>query len=165
VGATAIARVCAGYLRDAQRSEGSWDYSNREWEGRIATAEGNYATIGVSLKHARTGDDRLLDGAKRWYDYAVSHIGCQKRGDLLAINYFGNVEGGRVPNNSASAVRTIALTAAGAGDDTYLQYCRPTVRFMASAQLETGDCRTRSSVSPQGSVSTSSATSTTPSSS
>jgi len=137
--APAIAVACAGYLHDAQRSEGYWDYPNPEWEGRIATVEGNYASIGMLLTHARTGDDRLLDGAKRWYNYAVNHIGFQRRGDSLAINYFGNVDGGRVPNNSASAIRTFALTAAAAGDDTYLEYCRPMVRFMASAQRETGE--------------------------
>jgi hypothetical protein len=138
-GAAGIATACADYLHDAQRSEGYWEYPNPEWEGRIATIEGNYASIGMLLTHARTGDDRLLAAAKGWYDYAVNDIGFQMRGDTLAINYFGNVAGGRVPNNATSAVETFALIAAAAGDDTYLEYCRPMVRFIASTQLDTGE--------------------------
>jgi hypothetical protein len=137
--AHAIAMECSEYLRAAQQPEGYWEYPNPEWRGRIATVEGNYASIGMLLTHERTGEDKLLVGAKRWYDYAVNHIGFQKRGDLLAINYFGNVAGGRVPNNAASAVRAFALTAAAADDDTYLEYCDAMVRFMASVQLGTGE--------------------------
>lgn len=137
--APAIAAACSQYLCEAQRPEGYWEYPNPEWKGRIATVEGNYASIGMLLTHARTGDERLLAAAERWYDYAVNHIGFQMRGDTLAINYFGNVAGGRVPNNSASAVRTFALTAVAADDDTYLEYCHPMVRFMASEQLDTGE--------------------------
>lgn len=137
--AAAIAAACAGYLRDAQQPEGYWSYPNPEWKGRIATVEGNYASIGMLLTYARTEEDELLSAAKRWYEYAVNHIGFQKRGDLLAINYFGNVAGDRVPNNSASAVRAFAMTAAASGDDTYLEHCRPMVRFMAATQRESGE--------------------------
>ncbi len=138
-GARRIAVECAEYLHDAQTPEGYWAYPNREWSGRIATVEGNYAAIGMLLAHGRTGAEPLLKAARRWYEYTVSDIGFQSRGRTLAINYFGNVPGARVPNNSASTVRMYAMLAAATGDDRYLEYCGPMLGFMADAQVDTGE--------------------------
>lgn len=134
-----LAAACADELHRRQRPEGYWEYPNPEWKGRIATVEGNYGTIGMLLTYQHTGAAHLLEGATRWYDYAVNHIGFQKRGDTLAINYFGNVPGARVPNNAASTVRTFALLAEASNDDRFLEICRPLVDFMVEAQLDTGE--------------------------
>ena len=125
--ALSVASACASGLRTRQESEGYWEYPSPEWAGRIATVEGNYAAIGMLLAYERTNDPDLLEGARAWYDYAVNEIGFQLRGATIAINYFGNVAGGRIPNNSASAVRTFAMLAKAAGDDSYLEYCTPMV--------------------------------------
>ena len=139
IGAQRIAVECAGYLRDAQTPEGYWTYPNREWSDRIATVEGNYAAIGLLLAHERTDAESLLKAAIRWYEYTISDIGFQLRGRTLAINYFGNVPGGRIPNNSASAVRVYAMLAAATGDDRYLEYCEPMLEFMSDAQADSGE--------------------------
>lgn len=134
---TAVAT--AHYLLEAQRPEGYWEYPNPEWRGRIATVEGNYASIGLLETYCRTGETALLDAAARWYRYAVEHIGFQQEDGTLAINYFGNVPGGRVPNNSASALRTFAMLARASNDDRYLAEGGPMVRFLARYQTEGGE--------------------------
>jgi hypothetical protein len=135
----ALARSCADYLLSVQRPEGYWDYPNPEWAGRIATVEGNYAAIGLLAVHAHTGDQALLEGARRWYEYATEFIGFQVRGHTYAINYFGNLPGGRVPNNSASTIRAFAMLARASNDDRYLEFCPPMVRFMSEVQLDSGE--------------------------
>ena len=107
-----IAVACADFLRRSQHPDGYWEYPNREWKGRIATVEGNYATVGMLDTFARTGDERLLEGAKRWYHYMVEHVGFQEKDGTLAVNYFANRPGPRVPNNAASAVRFLGQLAA-----------------------------------------------------
>ncbi len=135
----ATATACADALLERQRPEGYWEYPNPEWRGRIATVEGNYGAIGMLMTHNRTRAEALLQGAARWHDYAVNHVGFQRYGDTISINYFGNVAGGRVPNNAASAVRTFALIAQESNDDRFLRYCGPMVDFMAETQLESGE--------------------------
>jgi hypothetical protein len=134
-----VAVECADYLHSAQTPEGYWEYPNPEWSGRIATVEGNYAAIGMLLTHERSGAEHLLTAARRWYEYTLSDIGFQLRNGTLAINYFGNRAGGRVPNNSASTVRLYAMLADATGDDRYLEHCGPMLDFMAEAQVPTGE--------------------------
>jgi hypothetical protein len=129
----------ADYLRTSQMPEGYWEYPNPEWKDRIATVEGNYAAIGLLLVEERTRGGRFLDGAKRWYDYTVDGIGFQHLERTLAINYFGNLPGNRIPNNSASTVRVYAMLADATGDDSYLEFCGPMVAFMASVQTSAGE--------------------------
>lgn len=137
--AEGMALTCAAYLHDSQSPEGYWPYPNPEWEGRIATVEGNYAAIGLLLAYARSGNDQFLAAAKRWYECTVEEIGFQLRGGTLAINYFGNVAGGRIPNNSASAIRVDAMLASATGDDRYLEYCDAMMRFIAESQMSSGE--------------------------
>lgn len=134
-----IAIKCADFLRKIQRPEGYWEYPNPEWRGRIATVEGNYATIGMLETFQRTQDARLLRSAQKWADYAIDKIGFQKHGDFLAINYFGNYGTAMVPNNSASAVRVFAMVAKACHAQKYLDICRPMVRWLKHVQLETGE--------------------------
>lgn len=134
-----IAIATSEYLLSVQRPEGYWNYPNPEWSGRIATVEGNYASIAMLETYLRTKATPLLEGGKKWYHYAVNYIGFQEEDDTLAINYFGNVPGGRVPNNSASALRTFALLAKAAGDDQYLDECRGMVAFVKRYQTQEGE--------------------------
>lgn len=134
-----IVRATAEYLRGAQTAAGYWEYPNPEWAGRIATVEGNYATVGMLYAAEAFSDPALVEAAIAWHDYAVTHIGFQRDGDTLAINYFGNLRGGRVPNNSASAVRAFAMIAAATGDERFLETVPPMIRFMAETQLEGGE--------------------------
>ncbi len=130
---------CTDFLCRIQRPQGYWEYPNPEWRGRIATVEGNYASIGLLETFNRTQDVKLLQGAKKWVDYAIEHIGFQEDGEFLAINYFGNYGTAMVPNNSASAVRVFAMLAKAAHDDRYLEKCRPMVRWLNHVQLASGE--------------------------
>lgn len=134
-----MAEAAARFLRARQTAEGFWPYPNPEWRGRIATVEGNYATLGMLRTYARTREPELLDAAVAWYRYSVERIGFQRDGDTLAINYFGNVVGGRVPNNAASSLRTFARLAEASGDEAYLEHCAGMVRFLADVQLTSGE--------------------------
>ncbi|KAA3620024.1 MAG: hypothetical protein DWQ05_04670 [Calditrichaeota bacterium] len=135
----AMAIACSDYLLKVQRPEGYWEYPNPEWRGRIATVEGNYATIGMLETFARTFHAPLLEGAKKWYEYAVNEIGFQKDGEFIAINYFGNYGTAMVPNNSASIVRVFAMLAEQARDDRYLEICVPMVNWLNTVQLDSGE--------------------------
>ena len=137
--ANATIRSCAVAVAERQQPAGYWAYPNPEWSGRIATVEGNYAAIGLLLAHGVSADDAFVDAARRWHDFAVRDIGFQQVGDTMAINYFANRPGGRIPNNAASAVRTFAMLADATGDDRFLEYVGPMLRFMQDAQLDSGE--------------------------
>jgi hypothetical protein len=134
-----IAVTCAEYLLAVQRPEGYWEYPNPEWKDRIATVEGNYATMGLLETYCRTNHEPFLAGAKKWYEFAVEQIGFQGTNGLLAINYFGNRGKLMVPNNSASALRTFAMLASATNDNHYLEYCPGMVTWLNKVQLGTGE--------------------------
>lgn len=126
-------------VAERQQPAGHWVYPNPEWSGRVATVEGNYAAIGLLLAHGVTADERFLDAARRWHDCAVRDIGFQQVGDTLAINYFANRPGGRIPNNAASTVRAFAMLGEATGDARFLERVPPMIRFMADVQLTSGE--------------------------
>lgn len=134
-----VAAQCARTVRQKQLAEGYWEYPNPEWRGRIATVEGNYGAVALLLAYRDQPDPDLLAGAIAWHDYVVNKIGFQAYGDSIAVNYFGNVAGGRIPNNSASAIRVFAMLAQASGDDRYLETCPGMIRYMAEAQLASGE--------------------------
>ena len=131
--------ACTEYLLRAQRPEGYWEYPNREWKGRIATVEGNYASMALLATYQHEPDERYLEGAEKWYRFATENIGFRKSGEGLAINYFGNHGSMMVPNNAASALRVFSWLAKAAGDDQYLEYCGPMVTFLRDVQLDSGE--------------------------
>lgn len=133
-----VAIAASERLSRVQHSAGYWEHPNPEWKGRIQTVEGNYGAIGMLETYARTRDESLLEGAIKWYDYAVEHIGFQDDNGALAINYFGNVHNGMVPNNAASAIRVFAQTAKAAQDERFLEYCPGLVKFLIESQVDTG---------------------------
>ncbi len=134
-----IAVACGEYLLSVQRPDGYWEYPNREWQGRVATVEGNYAAMALLEAYHRTQHDPFLDAAKRWYRFAVDRIGFQKANGLMAINYFCDLGTGMVPNNSASALRVFAMLSKASGDEQYLETCRGMVAWLNQVQLESGE--------------------------
>lgn len=133
-----VAVACSERLRAVQTDEGYWEHPNLEWRGRIQTVEGNYASMALLETYMRTGKKSLLEGARKWYEYAVEHIGFQNVDGSLAINYFGNIPGERVPNNAASALRIFAQLAIAADDDKYLAECPGMIKFLKEVQLDSG---------------------------
>lgn len=134
-----IALRCAEYMLAQQRDDGAWDYPNREWKGRIATAEGTWGSLGLLATYRQTTDPKFLTGALRWHRFMVETIGFQQIGDELAVNYFANQGEVRVPNNSAIVLRFLAELADVTGDKAYLQPCAGLLTFMQRVQQATGE--------------------------
>jgi hypothetical protein len=134
-----IAIRCSARMLQQQRDDGAWEYPNPEWAGRVATAEGTWGAIGLLASYQKTGDPRFLDGAVRWHAYVVARIGFQQLGDTLAVNYFADRRGERVPNNSAFFLRFLASLADATGDAAYLRPCSGLLGFLRDAQAPTGE--------------------------
>jgi hypothetical protein len=134
-----IALDCSRYVLAAQHAEGYWEYPNPEWKGRIATVEGCYGALGLLAAYHRTRDWSFLAGAKKWYQFLTKVVGFQGTGGLLAVNYFANVAGGMVPNNTTLALKTLAKLADVTRDEQYLETCKGMVAWLSQVQLETGE--------------------------
>ena len=130
---------CVEYVLTAQQPGGYWEYPNPEWKGRIATVEGNYAALGLLESYCRTRREPLLASAKKWYQYIMQEVGFQGGEGMLAINYFSNVRGGMVPNNTASVLRFLAKLADATADAQYLALCDGMVAWLIHVQLKTGE--------------------------
>jgi hypothetical protein len=137
--ARALALTTANDLLERQQPGGHWEYPNPEWRGRIATVEGNFATLGLLQAFERTEAERYLEGARRWHRYLVTEMGFQELNGGLAVNYFANRPGGMVPNNSTLTARTLARLAQVSGDEAYLERCPALIRFVRDAQRDTGE--------------------------
>jgi hypothetical protein len=123
-----------------QRPEGAWGYPNPEWRGRVATAEGSWAAIGLLDAYRRTGDPEFLEAAIRWHRFLEKEIGYQAVRGGLAVNYFaGGAQNLAVPNNSALVLRVLAELTDASGDPRFLRRAPDLVRFLAEAQLPTGE--------------------------
>jgi hypothetical protein len=134
-----IALHCSESILALQRADGAWGYPNREWRGRIATAEGTWASLGLLESYRRTANPAFLAGVLRWHRYLTESIGFQRTGDQLAVNYFAGRRGPRVPNNSAFLLRFLAELADVTGEKAYREACPGLLRFMAAAQLDSGE--------------------------
>jgi hypothetical protein len=134
-----IALHCATCMIRQQRPDGAWDYPNREWKGRIATAEGTWGALGLLETYNRTSDPVFLESVLKWHKYLVEMVGFQRVDNDLAVNYFAHRAGARVPNNSAFVLRFLAELASATSDETYLQRCVDLLAFMQHAQKPTGE--------------------------
>jgi uncharacterized protein YyaL (SSP411 family) len=137
--AATLALATADDLLARQKEGGYWEYPNPEWRGRIATVEGNFATLGLLQAFERTQGERYLEGVRRWHRYLVTEMGFQEFNGGLAVNYFANRPSGMVPNNSTLTARTLARVAQVTGDDSYLEQCPALIRFVRDAQKDTGE--------------------------
>ena len=133
------ATACAHNIVSTQCDDGGWMYPNREWEGRVATVEGIWASMALMESYRRTGDERLIEAVRRWHKYLLETIGFQRFGSELAINYFAHKTGPPVPNNSADALRFLSMLAHVTGDESVLEPCRGVTAFLQRAQKPTGE--------------------------
>ncbi len=135
-----VARNCSRHVLSIQQAEGHWEYPNPEWKDRIATVEGCFGALGLLECYNQTQYEPSLMGAKQWYRYMVKKVGFQNvGGGMLAINYFSNLDGGRVPNNSTLALQFLAKLASATGDDQFLAMCDGMVAWLNHVQLDTGE--------------------------
>lgn len=126
-----------------QREEGHWDYPNPEWQNRVSTVEGCFASLGLLETYARSGEMAYLTGALRWYHFMQESVGFRKQAapGMLAVNYFAhsNTHGGGVPNNSTLALWTYARLAEATSDDSYLAECGPMLDWLIHVQRPSGE--------------------------
>jgi hypothetical protein len=134
-----IALQCSAAMLQQQRDDGAWVYPNREWKGRIATAEGTWGSLGLLETYRQTAEEAFLDGALRWRRFLVDEIGFQRVDNELAVNYFAHRDGARVPNNSAFVLRFMAELADVTGDETHLELCDPLITFLRHVQDASGE--------------------------
>jgi hypothetical protein len=123
-----------------QAADGSWSYPSREWGGRVATAEGSWACIGLLETARRTGDGQVLDSVRRWRGFLDSEVGYVELDDATAVHYFARRPGLLVPNNSALAARLLAESwALDSSDDELRERVLRLVRFVGQSQLPSGE--------------------------
>jgi hypothetical protein len=133
--ATAASREMLG----RQRPDGAWNYPNPEWAGRIATAEGTWASLGLLETYRRTRDATFLDGARRWSRYVDSSVGFETVAGGVAVNYFAHRPGDAVPNNSAFLARFLAELWCIDRDDAHRCRVDQLVTFLAGVQRPSGE--------------------------
>jgi hypothetical protein len=134
-----IAVRCSATMLDRQRADGAWDYPNPEWNGRVATAEGTWGSLGLLETYRHTNDRQFLDGALRWHRFLVEEIGFRRTGDELAVNYFANLGRTRIPNNSTFVLRFLAELADLTGDREYCRPCSGMLALLRNVQRENGE--------------------------
>jgi hypothetical protein len=134
-----IAAACADSILAAQRPDGAWDYPNPEWRGRVATAEGTWASLGLVESYRQTGKPAYLDGARRWHHFLIEQIGFQGADGELAVNYFAGRSAPRVPNNSLFVLRLLAELAEATGDSSYLGPAPALMTFVGRVQRPDGE--------------------------
>jgi len=134
-----ISLRCSEYAVTCQRDDGSWDYPNPEWKGRVANVEGTWVCLGLLKAYAETSAPRFLESVLHWHRFMQEKIGFQRNGDKLAVNYFAGMIGEPVPNNSIFMLRLLAEIATATRDHSYVEPCANLVAFLKSAQMESGE--------------------------
>ena len=126
-----------------QRRDGSWDYPNPEWAGRVATVEGCFAGLALLEAFRETGEGRYMDGVLAWHRCLEERVGYrrQEREDHLAVNYWADVhtDGGGVPNNATLVAWFLASLADASGDQSFLDRVPALLRWVLDVQLESGE--------------------------
>ncbi len=139
-----ISLACSHFLLQRQLDAGAWEYPNPEWRGRIATAEGTWAAIALIESYRQTQDTIFLDGVLRWQQFLMQRIGFQRtqsrQGEVqLAVNYFADRAGPRVPNNTAFVLRFFAELYALTGDRDHLDLNDALLSFLSDVQCDNGE--------------------------
>jgi hypothetical protein len=134
-----IGICCSEYMLEQQHDDGAWDYPNPEWKGRVATNEGAWATLGLLESYRQTGLSMFLEGVLNWHKFLIETTGFRQTGDELAINYFANTRGTRVPNNSITVLRFFAELADVTKDDRYAEPNIGLLTFIQRVQKPSGE--------------------------
>jgi len=121
-----------------QKSEGFWVYPLPERKHLVATVEGNWGAIGLLASYTREPREEFLEGAIRWHDFLVRHIGFQEHAHGKAINYFDRPRG-KIPNNSVEAAWLFLRLWQANGDERYLGPVDAMLDFLLAVQLPSGE--------------------------
>ena len=131
------------FVNAHQTPNGYWKYPNPEWKHRIATVEGCIGSLALVESYRRTGQQKYLDGAEKFYQYLLSEIGFRKQDhpSMLAVNYFAGTpgDGGGVPNNSTLLLWMLGELFDATGRQEYLEHCQPMINWLEHVQLDSGE--------------------------
>ncbi len=134
-----LARLCADYIVATQRRDGAWNYPSLTFrKGKFATVEGGWASLALIDAYRTLGEEKYLQAAIRWYEFMVNVIGFIAYKDSLCVNYY-QIPTGRVPNNATIALWLNAELYDVTGDERYMQYADPQIRYLQYSQVETGE--------------------------
>lgn len=135
-----LALACSEFVVSAQHPDGYWEYPPLpSRKGKIATVEGNIATIGLLESYRRTQRQTLLDAAKQWHSFLTREIGFQENDGTLAVNYWANSSASLVPNNTTLTLWTLAKLAEASKDTQYLASCQAMIALLSQVQMESGE--------------------------
>ena len=135
-----IAAESAHYTVAAQRPEGYWEYPPLATRvGKVATVEGNIATIGLLESYCRTAHKPFLDAAEQWHGFLIDKIGFHENDGELAIHYFDDGQDGMVPNNTTLTLWTLGAFIHATQEERYVFPCSGLLSFLAAAQKDTGE--------------------------
>jgi hypothetical protein len=135
-----LALACSHFVIAVQQPGGYWEYPPiPSRKGKIATVEGNIATLGLLEGYRRTQQEPLLDAAKKWHKFLIQNIGFQHNGNQRAVNYWVNSSSAIVPNNTTLTLWLLAKLAEATNDERYLAPCRAMVTFLRHVQTERGE--------------------------
>ena len=139
-----VAMSCSHLLLQLQTEDGAWEYPNPEWRGRIATAEGTWAAIGLIETYRQSNESIFLDGVLQWQQFLMQRVGFQRTrsqqgDDQLAVNYFADQTGARVSNNSAFVLRFFAELYSVTGNSDHLEYNDALLSFLSAIQMDSGE--------------------------
>jgi len=130
---------CSEYVLEQQHDDGAWDYPNPEWKGRVATNEGTWAALGLLESYRQTDSSVFLEGVLNWHKFLIEVTGFQQIGNELAINYFANRRGARVPNNSITVLGFFAELADVTKDNRYAEPNVGLLNFIQRVQKPSGE--------------------------
>ena len=134
-----IAMDCSSYVLKRQQKNGYWEYPNPAWKGRITTVEGTFGALSLLETYKRTNENRFLNGALKWYDFANREVGYQEYKDSLAINYFAKRAGALVPNNSTLQLTFLTTLYEYTKEEQYLSLVNSLVKFINYVQKKSGE--------------------------
>lgn len=134
-----LAVEAAERITREQQPGGYWEYPNIEWQGRVATTEGTWASMALLETCRAGGEGRFGESALAWYRYLEKEVGYQQIAGTRAVNYFAHAaEGGRVPNNSVTVLRFLGMLSAHAEVPTE-DTCDGLLAFLESVQTDAGE--------------------------
>ena len=134
-----IAEQCADHVVRIQPETGAWLHPPiRGRKGFISTVEGVWGSLGLTAAYEKTGRQRYLDAAVKWYEFQVNHIGFEQVGDGLAANYYSHSHH-KVPNVSTMLLLLMSELYVLTGDGRCIEHMDKIVRYLEDCQLESGE--------------------------
>jgi hypothetical protein len=131
LGLSSTVRDACEAVLERQRLDGSWPFKDDPVQ--VATFEGTWAALGLVEGTRLLGDQRYVDGARRWIDYLVRSGSFRPYGSGTYVAYWADTTF-VVPNNTVEVLWL--LSELGQHD---AELARGLLTFLKSVQLPSGE--------------------------